>query len=128
MKKFLRIPALLLTVIMAVGILAACGSGKEEAAEPDPNAGVYRLASIMGMSIEDAQELTGEDYSDYLTVELMDGGKGKMTIEGEEYNIDWELEGDAITIKADGDSVTGTLENGKITAEFEGVEVTFVKE
>ena len=127
MKKFLKIPAILLVIIMTVSVFTACGS-KESAAEPDPNAGVYRLASIMGMSVEDAQELTGEDYTDYLTVELMDGGKGKMTIEGEEYNVEWELEGDALTIKADGDSVTGTLEDGKITAEFEGVEVTFIKE
>ena len=125
MKKNMKITAAVLVMIIIVSMFTACGKSKAEA---DPNAGVYNLESIMGMTIEDAQELTGEDYSEYLKVELLDGGKGKMTVEGEEYNIKWSLDGTDITIEAGGDSVTGTLENGKITAEFEGVEVTFVKE
>ena len=79
MKKLI---AMILVLVMMVS-LVACGG------EPDPNAGVYQAVSATAlgitMDIEDVYE--GETW-----IELKNGGKGKICLDGQEFSLKWELE------------------------------------
>ena len=122
MKRTLSI---LLAAVMLLCLLSACGS---KAA--DPNLGVYKLESIMGLSLEEFAEMLGEDVEsvkDYMTVELKENGKASFSTEGDVEEVDWKLEGDKLILTADGDSLEGTLKDGKITLDFDDEEVILAK-
>ena len=120
MKKVL---AMILAALLAVSMLTACGGGGKD----DPNVGVYNLDTMAGMTMDELEELLGEDMSEMLIIELKAGGKGSMTVEGEEGNIKWEMDGDNITISDSSDELKGTLVDGTLTLDFDGEECTFVK-
>ncbi len=121
MKKIL---AMLLAVGLVVSMLAGCGGGADA---DNPNLGVYKIQSLSGMTIEDLNDLLGEDYSEMITIELKAGGKGEMTVEGDGGKIKWSMDGDNITIEDASDSLTGTLVDGVMTLDFDGEEVVMVK-
>jgi len=118
MKKFL---ALMLVFSMLLS-LAACGE-KEE----DPNAGMYEAVSATALGIT----LTiDEIYEGETWIELKTGGKGTIALDGEEFPMKWELDGEDITVTIDGVDSTGTLEDGIITIDIldMGLEMVFVHE
>ena len=119
-----KITAVLLAALMAVLLLAACGGAS---GEPDPNVGTYKLDTIMGMDMQTAADILGQDMTDYLQIILKEKGKGTIVVEGEEYSMKWEAEGTTLKIDDGSDSMEGTLEDGKISLVFEGSEVTFIK-
>ena len=101
MKRTLSI---LLAAVLLLGLLTACGS------KTDPNVGVYKLESLSGM-----------------TVELKADGKATFTTEGEANEVTWKLDGDKLSLTADGDTLEGTLKDGKITLDLDGESVTLGK-
>ena len=72
-----RIFALFLAVVMLLS-LTACGG------EPDPNAGKYLgvRGEMNGVILTMEELYPGESY-----LELKDGGKGKLVLEGDAFNI-----------------------------------------
>ena len=118
MKRTLAI-LLVLTMLLS---LAACG-GKDD----DPNAGVYicSTAEMMGTVLP-----IGEIYEGENSLELKSGGKGTLTLEGDDFKIKWELDGTELTVNVDGEDCVGTLKQGVIEIDFMnmGLILTFVKE
>jgi len=117
MKKIL---ALLLTVAMLL-TFAACG--KEE----DPNVGIYEGVSGEkdGVTLTMEELYPGESY-----LELENGGKAVLVLEGDEYSGKWKLDGEDLDLEVEGEDCSGTLEDGVITFEFadSGIYLTFAME
>lgn len=118
MKKIL---ALLLTVVMLLS-LAACGGG-----EPDPNAGVYQgvRGEMDGIVLTMEELYPGESY-----LELKDGGKADLVLEGDKITGKWTLEGDKFNLVVEGEDCPGTLKDGIVTFDFTGIGLylTFAKD
>lgn len=114
MKKIL---ALLLTVAMLL-TLAACGGG-----EPDPNAGMYLGVSgeMSGITLTMEELFPGESY-----LELKNGGKADLVLEGDKIPGKWTLEGEDFNLVVEGEDCPGTLKNGVITFDFAGSGITLV--
>ena len=115
-----RIFALFLAVVMLLS-LAACGG------EPDPNAGKYLgvRGEMNGVILTMEELYPGESY-----LELKDGGKGKLVLEGDAFNITWKLDGENFTMDIEGDACDGTLKDGVVIFDFMnmGMLLTFALE
>lgn len=117
MKKII---ALLLAALMLLS-LAACGG------EPDPNAGVYQgvRGEMDGIVLTMDELYPGESY-----LELKNGGKADLVLEGDKISAQWKLDGESFTLTAEGESWPGTLADGILTFDFGGfgMILTFAKE
>ena len=107
---------------IAVTVLTACGNSGEATGYE----GKYISVSgeMMGM------ELTGEDIAGW-SIELNNGGKGKMEIDGDTGNIKWSLEDETITVNVDGEEMTGLIDGDKLVFDDilgSGMKLTFAKE
>lgn len=118
MKKII---ALLLAVVMLL-CLAACGGG-----EPDPNAGIYLgiRGEMDGIVLTMEELYPGESY-----LELKNGGKAELVLEGDKINGKWTLEGDKFNLVVEGEDCPGTLKDGIVTFDFTGIGMylTFAKD
>ena len=106
-----RLACLILVLAMLLA-LAACG-------EPDPNAGVY-VAKSCELEVESI-------FEGGLSIELKAGGRGVMTMGGDDYNVRWGLEGENITISDSSGELTGTLVGDTMTLDISGVMFTLVR-
>ena len=129
MKKFIAaLCAALVAAVISV-TLAACGGGGV--------AGTYKLASMsMAISpgedpvvLEVGDEYMGEILSeDFYTLELKDDNTFTMHINvgsgetsfSQEQDGTWELDGNKLSLTAEGETVEGTLEDGTITMTMGG--------
>ncbi len=114
-----RLFCLILALAMLLA-LAACGGA------PDPNAGVYvaKSAEMSGISLD-----IDSFYEGGLSFELKNGGNAVMTMDGQDYRLKWELDGDAVSIIAADTTLTGTLADGVMVLDMgSGVTVTLEKE
>lgn len=119
MKKF-RIPALLLALAMVFSLCACGGATYDESLM-----GVYTCYAIEVMGYQ----LAAEDVlTEPATLELKQGGKGKIGIEGESGSIRYTLEGEAITVEIEGETAAGTLKDGVIDIEIIGMHMFFIQE
>ena len=124
MKKMRGILSVVIAMMIAVTVLVGCGvSGGGEATGYE---GKYVSVSgeMMGMT------LTGDDVSGW-AIELNNGGKGKMEVDGESANIKWSLEGETVTVSVEGEEMTGTFEGDNLIFDDVlgmGMKLTFAKE
>lgn len=118
MKKII---ALLLAVVMLLS-LAACGGG-----EPDPNAGIYQgiRGEMDGIVLTMEELYPGESY-----LELKNGGKAELVLEGDKISGKWTLEGEKFNLVVEGEDCPGTLKDGIVTFDFTGIGMflTFAKD
>lgn len=120
MKKFNAV--LSVVVLLAVIAFAFTGCGEK----PTGYEGKYVSVAGEMMGIE----LTGDDISGW-AIELDNGGKGKMEIEGETGNIKWSVEGETITVNVEGEEMKGTIDGDKLVFDDilgSGMKLTFAKE
>ena len=119
MKKVLT---LVLALALTLG-LTACGGGGSS----DPNAGVYQATAIEMWGVELAVD---EVYTNGASLELKDGGKATINLDGTKSSCKWTLEGTDLSLDISGEVSTGTLENGVIKLDLMGMDliITFVKE
>ena len=114
MKKILVV---LLTVAMLLSF-TACSK------LTNPNAGIYEGVSGEkdGVTLTMEELYPGESY-----LELKNGGKAVLVLEGDEYSGKWKLDGEDLALVVEGEDCSGTLEDGVITFEFadSGVYLTF---
>lgn len=119
MKKS-RILALLLVLAMVLGLCACGGPTYDESL-----LGVYTCYAIEVMGFK----LSAEDVlTESATLELKQGGKGNIYIEGESGSIKYTLEGEAITVDIDSETAEGTLKDGVIDIEIIGMHMYFIQE
>ena len=124
MKKILVV-VLALAMIVA---LAACGEGgsSDNGASSDPNVGVYTGTSVemMGITMD-----MSEIYDGDCTLDLKDGGKATVTLDGQAIDATWAVDGDAITVTIEGEESAGTITDGTIVLDLMnmGMNMTFVK-
>lgn len=128
MKKFWL---LLMIVSLMVLPLAACGGGSSsggdgEAAEADPLLGVYNSVAgeMMGVT------LTGDDISGF-SVELKEGGKAVLSVEGSSSSGTYTMDGETITLSVEGEELTGTVANDVMVFDDfmgMGLKLTLAKE
>jgi hypothetical protein len=116
------------SVLLLLGIMitfTACGGGGEST--DDPNLGKYIGDQVEILDWEPIDEVYGEGEN---YVELKAGGKGTFCLDGDSTGITWKLDGENLTMTADGMDCIGTLVNGVITTDFfgMGISMTFIKE
>ena len=119
-KKIIMLTLSLLTILS----LAACGGGSK--ASTDPNAGLYTAATVEMMGIEiDASTA----FESGFTIELKDGGKCALVVDGKKANGKWTLSGTDFTLKGGGIECSGTLEDGVMTlVDVMSMDITLTKE
>lgn len=122
MKKVLVV-VLALAMIFA---LAACGDNAP-AANTDPNAGHYVCTELSMFGISLGVE---EVYTNGAYVDLNDGGKGVINLDGDSFDLDWVLDGETITLTIEGTDSVGTLVDGTMVVDLLdlGMDCTFVRE
>ena len=129
MKKMKQLTAMLLALVMALA-LTACGGGSGSETKEDTTLGKYigHEVDVFGDGGTPMSELyEGECY-----IELKDGGKGAICLDGDRNDITWTVDdGGAFTMTLSGQDSKGTLADGVITLnDLFGVEMklTFIKE
>lgn len=127
-KLIVIIGGCVLAAILITVLICTLGGSKSSGASTDPNAGMYTAvtAEVWGV------EMSAEDiWEKGMTIELMDGGKCKLTVDGEKGSGKWTLDGTAVTISGGGIDAAGTLKDGVMTIENVmdmGVTLTLVRE
>ena len=118
--------AVLVFVLLIVLLIRGCTGAVKDAF--DPNLGVYNAttAEMFGMEMDVTDVWEGG-----VSIELKAKDKCVFTIDGEQYNIKWTLDGSDIRIKGKGLDCEGTLNRGVLVLEDVmdmGVNLTFQKE
>ena len=115
MKKTL---AIALAAVLLLGLLAACGGGGSSKYE-----GTYVLSKLSDWTVEEYAELLDMDVTEAqesFKLVLKSGGKADFVEDGEAESVNWKVDGEKITLSADGESMEGTIKDGKITFDFDG--------
>lgn len=109
MNKMRKQFGIMLGMVMMLSALIGCGSS-----EPDPNSGLYEAqsAEMFGMSM-DITDL----FENGVTIELQDGGKAILNMNGEDGKMEWTLEGDKFHAEGGGAELDGTLSDGVLYLE-----------
>ena len=112
----------------AAGNTAAGGNtaAKENTAE-----GTYYLSSMMGMDMKAfaaASGVTEEEAQEMMMVEVKDKDTAVFTSDGESSEVKLTIDGDKITMEAEGEVLEGTLKDGVMTLTFDGVDVILTKD
>ena len=118
--------AVLVFVLLIVLLIRGCTGAVKDAF--DPNLGVYNAttAEMFGMEMDVTDVWEGG-----VSIELKAKDKCVFTIDGEQYNIKWTLDGSDIRIKGKGLDCEGTLNRGVLVLQDVmdmGVNITFAKE
>ena len=110
-----------LLVLAMMLSMAACGGTKYDEALM----GVYTCYAVetLGVQMPDEEVLT-----DTATMELKQGGKGKIHLEGEDGAFTYTLTGSALAVEVDGEKGSGTLKDGILTLEILGMTMYFAQE
>ena len=116
MKKILT---LALAALLLVGLLAACGgSGSSSKYE-----GTYYMTKLSDFTVQEYAELLElslEEAEKTFAIELKSGGKGSFIEDGEPEDITWKVDGEKLTISAQGENLEGTIKDNVITFDFDG--------
>lgn len=120
MEKLKKITALLLTAALLLG-LAACGGPTYD----ESLLGVYTCYAVEMMGYNMPAD---EVLSETSTLELKQGGKGNMNVEGESGSIKYTLDGENITVEIEGETAKGTPKEGVIDIEIMEMHMFFIQE
>ena len=106
------------TSASAGGASSAASASGEPYINDGTTAGLYKLYEMMGMSLLDFAEMTGQTpqaVSETMQVEIKDDGTANFISDGESNAVEFKLDGTKFTMTAEGESLEGTLENGLLT-------------
>ncbi|MBR1751360.1 MAG: hypothetical protein IJ740_10875 [Ruminococcus sp.] len=119
MKKILAIIA---ATAISCGMLTSCGGSQF--------VGTWKSVAMEsdGQKITKDDETLGSFIDGFLTIEIEKGGEGKISSDGETKDIEWENDGDTITITVDGDDQEATLEDDQLVMNFEGEKLYLEKD
>lgn len=121
MKK--KIVALSLALVLMVACLTGCGKNGIE--------GTYKLDSIsvsgMTVSVNDETAKSLGITADSITMTINDGSKGVFTLNKENADFTYAVDGNKIKITVDNETKEGTIDGNKITIEIDGQSMTLIK-
>ena len=103
-------------------VLTASSGGSQTASGTYP-AGIYYTTFLGDMSIQEFAGLMGgtvEEYCEIMKFELKEDGTMVFYGDGKAEEGTWTLEGDVLTIEADGETMTGILDGDTLTIDLEG--------
>ncbi len=117
--------AVVALIVIIIAIIANLFSGGNS---DDPNIGVWTADEItmMGMTMSPT-----DIYPDGISLELKSRGNCTLTLDGEDFNADYEIDGTAFTIIDGGDEFPGTIEGNVITITNlldMGLDIVFTKD
>ncbi len=116
----MRKSIVLLTLLMMLVVTACGGAGG------DADIYIGTEVTMMGMTMSPE-----EVYEGGITLALDDSGGATLTMDGEDYNAEWEVSNGEFILTQGSDSFTGTMEGDvvKIINLLDmGLDITFVKE
>lgn len=122
MEKFSRLLAFI-SIALTVCVLSSCTGG----ANAD-KAYVGKWVSVTGEAM--GITLTGEDIGGF-ALDLQEGGKAVLTVDGESESVKWQNEEEILTVSANGTDMTGTVKGDTIVFDDMlnmGLKLTFAKE
>ena len=117
MKKALT---LVLAALLLIGLLAACGGGGGGSSKYE---GTYYLSKLADWTVAEYADLLGMEVADAeksFTLELKSGGKAVFTENGDSDDCTWKVDGEKLTLTADGETLEGTIKDKVISFEIEG--------
>ncbi len=134
MKKIL----VLLLIALLILPLVSCGGGKEASPaasnEPapqtaaDPNLGKWLAHSVNMFEIDsNAADIWEKGF----TIELLDGGKAALNVDGQKLEGTWKMEGDALSVSTANVTMPGSFEGNLMHLENvldAGMNMVFYKE
>ena len=118
MKKILA--AVLLTLTASL-LLTGCSSKFH---------GTWKSVAVE----EDGKKYTTDDddygdmVKDFMTIEIESGGEGTIKASGESKDMEWEADGDTITMTVDGDDQDAELDDDQLVLDLDGVKVYLEKD
>ncbi|MBR1764870.1 MAG: lipocalin family protein [Ruminococcus sp.] len=116
MKKMKKIMLVALCAVAACLMLVGC-SGKF--------VGTWKTVAVE----EDGEKVTDDSIKDFIVLEIEKGGEGSIKSLGENQDLEWEADGDTITLTIDGDDADATLEDDQLVLKLtEGVKVYLEKD
>lgn len=121
MKK--RLGALTLIIVLMISCLTGCGK--------KGIVGTYKLESVsvsgMTVSVSDESASTLGITPDSIKMTIKDDTTGAFTMDGEEADFTYTVDGSTIKITVDGETASGKIEGNKITIEIDGQSITLSK-
>lgn len=120
MKKMKKIMLVALCAVAACLMLVGC-SGKF--------VGTWKTVAVE----EDGKKISvtddeGKIFKDFMTIEVEKGGEGSVKIYTESNDMEWEADGDTITITIDGDDQDFELKDDQLVASVEGTKIYLEKD
>lgn len=116
---------LLVVVTLLVLSLASCGAKEVKASDI---VGTYDLFAVEedGMTILFSSMVEEGFMEDGSMLMLADGGKGKMKLDTDEVEIEWEfISEESLTVTVEGDAAEASYKSGVITFSFDDVKMYF---
>ncbi len=112
---------IVLIIVLAVNLFSGGSSD-------DPNIGVWTADEITmaGITMNPT-----EIYADGISLELKSNGNCTLTLDGDDYNADYEIDGTTFTLIDGGDEFPGTIQGNVITITNlldMGIDIVFVKD
>ncbi len=119
MKKTLTI---LLAALLLLSLLAACGGGGSGSGSSKYE-GTYLTSRIDSWTVQeyaDLLEISLEEAQEFIKLELKSGGKAAFISDGESEDCTWKVDGEKITIEAQGEKLEGTIKDNVISLDLDG--------
>ncbi len=117
MKKTLTI---LLAALLLLSVLAACGGGGSGSGKYEGTYLTSRIDSWTVQEYADLLEISLEEAQEFIKLELKSGGKAAFISDGESEDYTWKVDGDKITIEAQGEKLEGTIKDNVISLDLDG--------
>ena len=117
MKKTLTI---LLAALLLLSVLAACGGGGSGSGKYEGTYLTSRIDSWTVQEYADLLEISLEEAQEFIKLELKSGGKAAFISDGESDDCTWKVDGDKITIEAQGEKLEGTIKDNVLSLDLDG--------
>ncbi len=92
--------------------------------------GVYKVYRFLDFSLAEFAEMTGvtpEEAAEGMVLEIREDGSATMALDGDKTDVDLKIDGEKVTLTAEGETMEGTLKDGLLKLDFEGQEVVLAR-
>lgn len=121
MKNIKKLAAIVILAALTCVLFTGCSSKFH---------GTWKSVKVQeGDSTYDTKDETyGEYVKTFMEIEIEKGGEGKVTVGEDKYDLEWEADGDEITLKFNKEEETAKLEDDQLVIKEDGFKVWLEKE